>query len=191
MAETAGRPHLIPAWFVTPDGREPRWNPQVLVAEMLVAGVRLAWLDPEAEMLSLQPWCAGPLYAALQDHRIPLLLPYPKVKADDLHLILAAYPQLPVVLINVLRLGRNRLLEPLLALHPQLYLCFGPSFSVHGYFRDLCNRYGPYRWVWGAGYPEFEGGAGVAGLTYAGLNAEELSRVAHGNMERLLAEVTV
>jgi hypothetical protein len=189
MSESAGHAGLIPAWFVTPDGREPDWNPRLLVQQMLAAGVRLAWLDPEAEMMSLQPWCSGKLYEALQEHRLPLLLPYNKIKMDDLHLVLQGYPRLPIVLFHVLRLGRNRLLEPLLSQYPQLYLCFGPTFSVHNYFRDLCTRYGPYRWVWGTAYPEYEGGAGVAGLTYSGLNADEMALVGHGNIERLLAEV--
>ena len=60
---------------------------------------------------------------------------------------------------------------------------------MHNYFRDLCNRYGPLRWVWGSAYPEYEGGAGVAGLTYSGLNDGEMAMVAHGNIERVLAEV--
>ena len=80
-------------------------------------------------------------------------------------------------------------MEPLLALHPQLYLCFGPTFSVHNYFRDLCNRFGPLRWVFGDSYPDYEGGSGVAGLTYSGLNTEEMRYVAHGNIERLMSEV--
>ncbi len=188
MAEIADHPNLIPSWFITPDGREPDWDPRVIVEKMLTAGVRLAWLDPEAEMMSLQPWCSGKLYDVLQERRVPLLLNYAKVKADDLHIILQGYPRLPIVMINVARLGRNRLLEPLLAQHSQLYLTFGPSFSVHGYYRDLCNRYGPYRWVFGDNYPEFEGGAGITGLTYSGLNADEMAQVAHGNIERLLAE---
>ena len=191
MSDIAERPHLIPAWFVTPDGREPDFDPEGMIEHMVSAGVRLAWLDPDAEMMSMLPWCAGELYAALQERRIPLMISYPKVKADDLHVVLQEYPELPVILINVLRLGRNRVLEPLLALHPTLNLCFGPSFSVHNYYQNLVRRFGPYRWVWGANYPEYEGGAGVAGLTYSGLSAEDMAQVAHGNIERLLAEVQV
>jgi predicted TIM-barrel fold metal-dependent hydrolase len=189
MGEISGHAGLIPAWFVTPDGREPDWSAARLVEQMAQAGVRFAWTDPEAEMMSLQPWCSGKLYAALQERRMPLLLPYNKIKMDDLHMVLQAYPQLPVILFNVLRVGRNRFLEPLLEQHANLYLCFGPTFSVHNYFRDLCHRFGPQRWVWGSAYPEYEGGAGIAGLTYAGLTEDEMALVGHGNIERLLAEV--
>jgi len=189
MDELKGHDNLVPAWFVTPDGCEPDWNPRLLVQRMLAQGVRVAWTDPEVEMMSLQPWCSGKLYAVLQRHRIPFLLPYHRIKMDDLHLILQEYPRLPVILYNVLRMGRNRLLEPLLEQHANLHLCFGPTFSVHNYFRDLCTRFGPERWLFGSGYPEIEGGAGLAGFTYAGLTADEMALVAHGNIERLLAGV--
>jgi uncharacterized protein len=187
--EVAGKPHLLPVWFVTPDGREPHFDPALTLAEMLAAGVRFAWTDPVVEDFSLRPWCCGQLYAALQEHRVPLLLDCGKINLSELHEALTAYPRLRVVLLQVPRLGRNRNLEPLLALHPELYLCFAPAFSVHGYWPDLCRRYGPERWLWGSHYPDSEGGAAITGLTYSGLSHDEQQAVAHGNLERLLAEV--
>lgn len=191
MEEIAGHSGLIPAWFVTPDGYEPDFAPEALVDRMLAAGVRLAWTDPAAQDFSLQPWCSGRLLSALQERRVPLLLRYSAAPLSDLHQALEAYPQLRTILLDVPRYGRNRPLEALLALHPHLYLCFGPSFSVHEGFRDLVSRYGQERWVWGAGYPSYEGGAAIAGLAYSGLSASEMEAVAHLNMERLLAEVEV
>src|SRR5262249_35054081 len=94
-----------------------------------------------------------------------------------------------VVLLDCPRLGRNRLLEPLLERYESLWLCFGPTFSLHAGFRDLCQRYGIHRWVWGAGYPDCEGGAAITGLLYAGLPAEAVRAIASENIERLMSEV--
>lgn len=187
--EIAGRPHLLPAWFVTPDGREPQFDPAFALEQMLAAGARFAWTDPTNEGFSLQPWCCAKLYAALAEHRVPLLVEYARINLPDLHAAMTAFPALRVVLLQVPRVGRNRLIEPLLELHPELYLCFAPAFSVHCYWPDLCRRFGPHRWLWGTHYPDAEGGAAVTGLMYAGLDAEALQAVAHGNVERLLAEV--
>ena len=189
MEQIAGQPNLIPAWFVTPDGREPQFNPALTLLHMLAAGGRMAWTDAPAQGFSLAPWCSGGLYAALQERRVPLLLEYSQVNLTELHEALTAYPGLRVVLLQVPRVGRNRLVEPLLELHPELYLCFAPAFSVHCYWQDLCRRFGPHRWLWGCHYPDAEGGAAVTGLMYAGLALEALQAVAHGNLERLLSEV--
>lgn len=189
MDDIAGHESLLPAWFLTPEGAEPAWDPAAAVAEMLAAGGRMAWTDPTAENFSLRPWCSGPLYAALQERRVPLLLECGTFAYDELHEALTAYPDLRVILLQVPRMGRNRLVEPLLTAHPQLYVCFAPAFSVHCGYADLCARFGPDRWVWGTHYPVAEGGAAVTGLLYAGLDQTALQAIAHGTLQRLLAEV--
>ncbi len=188
LEEIAGHASLIPAWVFTPDGCEPDFDPRRLLVEMLSRGVRVAWMYPKEHYYSPRPWCAGPMYAALQAARVPLLVEYDQVSADDLHEICAAYPELRLVLLNAPRLGRNRLLYPLLDLHPNLHLCFGPLYSVHEGIADLCRRYGARRWVFGMGYPNAEGGAGVTGLLYAGLSEVDCRAIAHENIERLLSE---
>lgn len=189
MEEIAGKPQLLPAWFVTPDGREPQFDPEFTLGQMLAAGARFAWTNPASEGFSLQPWCCGKLYGSLAEHRVPLLLEYGSINLQDLHEAMTAFPTLRVILLQVPRVGRNRLVEPLLELHPELYLCFAPAFSVHCYWPDLCRRFGPYRWLWGTHYPDAEGGAAVTALMYAGLTPEALTAVAHGNIGRLISEV--
>jgi uncharacterized protein len=189
MDQIAGDAKLLPAWFVTPDGQEPEFDVKQLLDEMQAKGARLAWTDPQFEGFSLHPGYSGKLLAALQDRKIPLLLSYQKVDWDHLYLVLQDFPDLPIILLEVPRLGRNRMIEPLLERFSQLYLCLSSSFSVHKGFRDLCDRYGSSRWVFGSNYPTYESGAAVTSLMYAGLTTEEIEAIAHGNIERLLTEV--
>jgi len=191
MEQISSQDRLIPAWFVTPDGREPDFDPETLVAHMLAAGVKVAWTDPASEDFIFQGWLCRRLFGALAEARIPLVVEYGKVNLSDIHGVLSEFPGLRLILTQIPRLGRNRKLEPLLELHPELYLCFGPSFSVPGYWPDLCRRYGDHRWIWGSGYPDMEGGAGISGLVYSGLTGEQMNFVAHGNIERLLSEVRI
>lgn len=189
LEEIGGSPELLPAWALTPDGCEPAFDIAATVQRMLAVGVKVAWMDPQAHAFSPLPWCAGAMYDVLQAARVPLLVEYDRVTPDQLHEICAAFPGLRIMLLKAPRLGRNRMLYPLLALHPELYLCFSPAFSVHEGYADLCARFGPDRWTFGTGYPEAEGGAGLAGLLYAGLSDEAVQAVAGGTITRLLAEV--
>ncbi|MBI2437955.1 MAG: amidohydrolase family protein [Lentisphaerae bacterium] len=189
MKETRRQPRLMPAWFLTPDGQEPDFRPETAVAAMLKAGARVAWMDPEAEDFSLLPWCSGALYEILQARRVPLLLDYLKIKADDLDRVLTDFPELRLILLNVPRLGRNRRLYPLLRRHPHLYVCLSHTYSVFRGIEDLCEQFGPLRWVFGMGYPAAEGGAAIAGVLYADISRETRAAIAHGNLERLLKEV--
>ena len=89
------------------------------------------------------------------------------------------------------RLGRNRLIYPLLQRHPNLMICLSYTYSVHQGVEDLCRTFGHERWVFGMGYPTAETGASLTGLTYAAIPDEAKEAIAHGNIERLLAEVRV
>lgn len=187
--EVRGYAELLPAPFVTPDGEEPAFDPAVAIAQMRVAGAKVCWTDPRAEEFSLLPWCSGPLYEVLAARRMPLLLEYDKTSADELFVILENFPELRLILLNVPRLGRNRLIYPLLQRFSNLWLCLSHTYSVHQGIEDLVRVFGPYRWVFGLGYPQAEGGAAIAGLTYARLSSEAQEAIAYGNIERLLGEV--
>lgn len=186
--ETRDRPTLHPVWFLTPDGEPPDFDPGATLERLRAAGAAVVWMDPEAEGFSPQPWCAGPLYEALQARRVPLLLDYAKIRPDDLHLVLRDFPGLRLILLGVPRLGRNRMVYPLLDRHPNLYVCLSHTFSVHRGIEDLCRRFGPDRWLFGMGYPAAEGGAALAGIAYADIPESAKEAITHGTLERLLAE---
>lgn len=131
MEDIGGRGNLLAAWVLTPDGAEPEFDIHLTVRQMIASGVRVAWMYPKEHLFSVQPWCSGLLYGALQAARVPLMVEYDQLTADDVHDICVAYPQLHLILLNLPRLGRNRLLYPLLEQHPNLMLCFSPSLSVH------------------------------------------------------------
>ncbi len=187
--EIAGLADLLPAWVLTPDGCEPDFDIQISVRRMLAKGVRIAWMHPKEHLFSVRPWCSGRMYTALQEARLPLMVEYDQLTADEIHEICSDFPRLRLLLLNAPRLGRNRLLYPLLDQHPYLSLCFGPQLSVHGGYADLYQRFGSERWVFGSGYPGAEGGAALAGLLYADLPEAAIQAIASQNIERWLSEV--
>ena len=189
MREIAGHPELVPAWAVTPDGRVPNFDVARVVRDLLAAGAKAAWIRPSKHGFSPEPWCCGKLYEILSAAKIPLLAEYGEIPAAQIHGICSAFPELRLVLVRVPREGRNRLLYPLLEAHANLHLCADPSFCVHGGLQDLCDRFGPQRWVFGTTYPTAEGGAAVTGIMFAGLPDSTVLAIASGNAERLLAEV--
>ena len=121
--------------------------------------------------------------------RLPLLVDYRGITLDEIEEIMTAFPQLRLILTQVPRLGRHRSLYALLQRHPSLHLCLSSAYSVHEGIPDLVENFGHERFVWGTSYPEAEGGASVALLTYAPIPEAARAAIAHGNIARLLAEV--
>ncbi len=188
--EAAGRPRWIPAPCLTPDGAPDEHALDATFARELARGMRIAWMSPREHMYSARPWCAGPLYAACTAARLPLLVDYRGVTLAEIDEILGAYPKLRLVVTQVPRYGRHRSLYALLARHAGLHLCLSSAYSVHEGLPDLVAMFGPDRFLWGTSYPEAEGGASVTLLAYAPLAPAAKAAIAHGNLERLLAEVT-
>jgi hypothetical protein len=187
--EVTGQTNLIPATCLTPDGAPDAHSLEQTIATACNGGMRVAWMSPKEHMFSALPWCSGRLYAACTAAKLPLLLEYPQVTPDELDQILMAYPDLRLVLLRVPRLGRHRILYSLLERHPNLHLCLSATYSVHEGLPELVAHFGSARFVWGSAYPEAEGGASVAILTYANIPEVARHAIAHGNIERLLAEV--
>ncbi len=189
LLDTTDRSPLTPSWFLTPDGNEPDFDPQTTVERMLEEGVRVAWTDPASEQFSSLPWCCGALYEVLTALRVPLLINYDSVSADAIDTIMHDFPNLRLVLLGAPRLGRNRMLYPLLRRHPALMMAVGFYHSVHDGVEDLCRTFGPERWVFGTGYPDAEIGSSIAGLMYADVDDATREAIAFGNLDRILGEV--
>ncbi len=189
VREAAAQPNWIPAVCLTPDGAPDAHSLEATLASAFARGMRVGWISPKEHMFSPRPWCTGKLYAACAEARLPLLLEYPQVTLDEVHEIMTAHPQLRLVLLRVPRLGRHRTLYTLLERHPGVHLCLSSAYSVHEGMADLVENFGHARFVWGTAYPEAEGGASVTLLTYAAIPAAARAAIAHGNIERLLAEV--
>ena len=139
----------------------------------------------------LFPWCCGDLYEILEEKKIPLLLEWGNIVPNELHEAMKNFPGMRVILLTVPRNGRQSIVEMLMKQHDELYLCLHTRFSVFGGYPALCRQFGNHRFVWGCNYPDAEEGAAVTGLFYSGLDPESMEAVAHGNMERLLSEVTI
>lgn len=193
LEAVAGHPELYPAVFITPDGEEPERGIGEYLDRMVQAGVRICWTAPRLDPYGLtnffDSWCCAEMFETLQCRRIPLAVSAEQVSLPEIHRVMNDFPQLRIILLDLSRLGRQPAVEALLARHEELYLCFGPLFSVHGGYRSLVERYGRQRWIWGGNFPDSEGGSAVAGLLYSGLDPEARQAVASGNLERLLAEV--
>ena len=189
LEEAAGQKGLLPVWDLTPDTFFEMGPPATVVAHMLSQGVAAAWMKPAAHDFVLEPWCCGRMLAALSDRRVPLLVEWDDATRPQVDEVMGAFPDLRLVLLRVPRQGRNRSLYPLLERHGNLYAAVAPLYSVYRGIEDLCKDFGATRFLFGAGYPDMEGGAAISMITYADISDKERAAIASGNLKRLLAEV--
>ncbi len=196
LDELAGHPRLLPSWLLMPHHTGEMPEPDILLEQMSRKGVRVARLLPglKGHRFSMEEWCAGPLLQALESQRIPTLVDFMFFRRDDPDWKLLAdlsgrYPNLPIILTGWAGLA-SRTFYALCKACPNLYL----DTSRYALFRGMeafCEKVGARQLIYGSGLPFIAPGVAMTTITHAEISQEEKALIAAGNLERLLAEVTL
>ncbi|MEG2570983.1 MAG: amidohydrolase family protein, partial [Clostridia bacterium] len=182
-----------PMWVVMPHHTHEFKAPVELRADLKKNGIRaVAILSDVAHFgFSLAEWNSGVLLSMLEECRIPVFVSMSCFDASfrELHDLLKAHPQLPVVLTEIsYRVSRN--IFPLMRLFPNLHLeSYG--YKAQDGIEELCREFGADRVVFGSGMPDASGAAAVAMITYANITDEEKALIASGNLDRLMGGVRI
>jgi predicted TIM-barrel fold metal-dependent hydrolase len=167
-------------------------QPAELVAQMRTHQVRAARIFPRL-IGPLRELPFGELFAALAEQRIPLIVDYELahyssqlglIDWDGLQWALGTHPDLPIILPRI-GLALDRLLLPLMARYPNLYVETS-YYNGHGGLKRLSDAVGPERLLFGTGMPAYAPGPAITLLTYSGLDEHAKRVIGGANLARLL-----
>lgn len=190
IGEIDGHPNLHPVWVITPSAPGDMPGPAALLPMMRDAGVRMLRACPNRHNYSLAEWNFADWYEALAAHRVPLLLDFNEIgNWSVLHDALTRHPGLRVIVTNPFyRQERN--LAALMHALPNLYLETS-TYKVNFGLERLAARYGSGRLLFGSNMLDFAPGPALAAVLRLDLPEPDRAAIAHGNLERLLAEVSL
>jgi predicted TIM-barrel fold metal-dependent hydrolase len=174
------------------------------IDRMLDSGVKAARIfvdeSPEAGPLSLKLYLLENLYARMNQHRVPLLIPDdyvngqgtpssppPAAGYEDIENICRNFPDLPVVLLDP-HYNSQQVVITLAQRHKNFYF----SIPVYGLFREMESTaalIGADRMLFGTGLPFQEPSLGLGMILYAVLSDRDKQLIAAGNLTRLLGSV--
>lgn len=186
-----GYPMLHSCWVMAPSAVDDLPDPGSWVAEAVRSGVCAVRLFPRHSLYTLADWCVGPLLAALELARVPLLLdcnPHHSservIPWDRVGTLCERHPKLPVVVIGT-TVGETRDVLALLRRASNLYLEYH-AFSLPDILGSMVREGLSDRLIFGTGLPLRAGECVVEQTVRSGLNNGDLSAVAAGNARRLL-----
>jgi len=196
MDELEGHPRLLPCWLLLPHHTGEMPEPHLLVGKILARNVKVARMLPgvKGHRFSMEPWCAGPLLDELTAYRIPVLIDFMFFRRDDpdwrlIYDLCQRYPTLPIIITGWAGLA-SRSFYALCKVCSNLYL----DTSRYALFQGIeafCQQVGARQLIYGSGLPFVAPGVAMTTITHADISEEEKALIAAGNLERLLAEVTV
>ena len=195
---------LVPTWVLSTVLTRMREKLEDQIDRMLDSGVKAArvFVDeaPQAGPLSLKLYLLESLYARMNQHRVPLLIPDdylnaqgtpssspPVASYEDIENICRSFPDLPVVLLDP-HYNSQQAVITLAQRHKNFYF----SIPVYGLFRELENTaalIGAERMLFGTDMPVQDPSLGLGMILYAALNDGDKRLIAAGNLTRLLGSV--
>ena len=193
IGEIASFDTLEPSWAILPPQTGELGTPEEFVTRMKANGVRALWAFPSRHCYLLNATTLGGLFEIMIGRRIPLFVSAKKPSVDIevftmIDALLRDFPKLIVVATDHGCRGRDRLFRPLIERYEHFYIDTS-RYELPGGIRDFCDRYGPYRMLFGTGFPEIPMGGALLTLAHAEISDEAKAAVFGGNLQRLLQEV--
>lgn len=191
-AEIARAPQrLFPVWTMLPaHAGDFEATPTEFLDALAQADVRAVKLFPTEHGYPLAGPVVGPMLKALEMKRLLTMINIGQLGADmntafeTLNALLTAFPKLPVLL-QEHNWGMQRMILPLMSLHPNLHIEFS-AYQVNRGIEDYVRRFGPERLLFGTGLPAKSAGAARAFIDYAQIPDNTKAQIAGENLSRLL-----
>ncbi len=177
-----GRPRLHATWAILPSQTGEMPPLDKFLEAMRKNGIRALWAFPQEHHYCLDTMTFGPLFEAMAELRIPLLV---KDNLMAIKSLLAEQPDLIVVAMNQGPHSHEWYLRPMLDTFANLHVETS-CMIVDGLIEEFCRRYGPQRLIFGSGFPNNCSGAAMFHLAHADIDEASLQAVAAGNLEQLL-----
>ena len=187
---TEGNDRFLRQWCVMPSHFGEFPSPEELAKQMKENGVKTLRLCPKSGNFSLRPYAAGKLMDMIAQCHVPVFMDLEsELEPADVYGLCQDYPEVNFVFCRP-SYGLNRILAGVFDTCPNCYLGAG-NYLVHGGIRLHCKYYGAEKLVFDTGLPESSASSAVALISYAEISQEEKELIAHGNIQRLLAGVTL
>jgi predicted TIM-barrel fold metal-dependent hydrolase len=181
-------------------------NPNEYVADAVRKGVKgFSVFPPIAHPYCVEDWAVGPMFKALEKHRLPVILEQSDLSfftrfPDDLtssgwsgfspeniYKLCKTYPLIPFI-IGRFHFFSTRIGVPLLRQLHNLYADIS-YYSTHRGIEFLSQKVGASRLVFGTSYPFHNPAVPLGLVTYADVTEAERESIAQGNLRKLVRGV--
>lgn len=185
LREVAGEARLIPGAVSLPDDARDGG-----IERLIGRGVRLAAIHPSSHGFSLEAWCSGEMLTALEARRLPVIVPHTEVSWSAVEKVCREHPALPVLVEGGAGklIYHNRVLYALMRERGNLHLLLDALVGWR-MVDDLARRFGPERLLFSSQLPLRDPNVGLGMLAWGEMDEGAKRRIAHQNLDRLVAGV--
>jgi predicted TIM-barrel fold metal-dependent hydrolase len=183
-------PRLHPVMTVVPACSDEMPAPEECIRRLRADDVRVVRVFPVQHHFLLNPLAVGDLFDLFVAYAIPVMAGLGQIPGgyDGVYRLMRDFPALRFILTATGCWGEDRFFRPLLKTYPGFHITTN-RMETAGQIEGLVNCLGHEQILFGSGLPWNYAGGPILMIARAGLSDEAREAIAHGNIERLLAEV--
>ena len=177
---------LTGVWCILPDSCGEIPAPDEFFRQMKVNRIGAITLSPIEHRYQPRRIVIGKIMDAAAERRIPVLLDAFANQWPLLYDFLERFPDNTFIYTELAgKWGSDRNIRPLLETYENFYFEIARYWVPEG-IRDLVEKYGSDRILYGSAFPAGNQGCGMLQLKHSGLDDDAIANVAGKNLERIL-----
>ena len=177
---------LTGVWCILPHSCDEIPEPDEFFRQMKENRIGAITLCPFEHRYQPRRIVIGKIMDAAAERKIPVLLDAFAGKWKELYDFLEIFPDNTYIYAEDWgKWGSDRNIRPLLETYPGFHFEIARYWVPEG-VRDLAEKYGAERILYGSNFPAGNQGCGMLQLKYSGLDKESIAKIAGKNLERIL-----
>ena len=186
-SDTSNR--LYGVWSILPEQCDELPAGDALFEAMRQNRIKALTLDPENHRFVACRLSIGKIMDAAAERKIPVLLNNIK-PWKAIYDFMQEFPRIYAIVNAGFKWGSDRNIRPLLENYPNLYAELGGYWVPEG-VRDLAEKYGSTRILYGSMFPAGQLGCGMLQIKHSGLDARAVADIAGLNLKKLLEDAVI
>ena len=177
---------LCGTWCILPSQCDEIPAPDLFFSQMKAARVGAITLSPFEHRYVPCRLTLGKILDAAAERKVPVLLDAFAGKWPELYAFLKEFPRLTCLYLEAVgKWGSDRNIRPLLENYEGFHVDTAGYWVPEG-IRDLAEKYGAKRILYGSGLPRYNHDNGMLQLRHSGLSENDLALITGKNLESLL-----
>ena len=177
---------LTGVWCILPHSCDEIPEPDEFFRQMKENRIGAITLSPFEHRYQPRPIVIGKIMDAAAERKVPVLVDAFAGQWDKLYDFLERFPKNTFIYAeNWGKWGSDRNIRPLLETYENFHFEIARYWVPEG-IKELADKYGADRILYGSCFPQGEQGCGMLQLKHSGLDDESIAKIAGKNLERIL-----
>lgn len=187
--ECAGNSRLVKQQCIMPELFDLFPSAALTEKAFIADNVKAVRILPSSFRYSLDKFTFGSLAEICEAHNLPVFMDKGEASWNEIERFLTDFPALRLIITNTGYRELHRMTY-LLDRYENVFVETS-TFVTHNAVKLICEKFGAERLLFGSGMPTASAAAGVSLIRYSDISEADKQKIAYGNLNKIISEVSL